>query len=111
MKIPNTRFLIVFVLITSCTYPSRYDAKNACENWIKKGGEYVEEYTEYSILLQLSGEDGRAERIRGVPIRDCEWEEETRQYLGFEKKTIKAGATVGASRKNYGREITRRFKY
>ena len=106
----RTSIVIIAAMIAGCSYSSKHDAERACENWAKKGGEYTERYqrTEFHGIL---GERKRVETFEQVPIRDCEWEEVTRQFLGFEKKKIKAGATVDKSGKNYGREITKRFKY
>ena len=99
------------VAISSCSYGSKYEAEIACNKWIEKGGVYTEYFNDYEYNLEdFTRKDIRKEEK--LPLRYCIEEAETEQFIGFEKKTVKEGAVVEREwGKNYGSEITQRFRY
>ena len=84
------------------------DADAACSSWADKGGR---------ILRALSAD----EEPYTTFIRDCEYEEATRQFLGYDIPGAQVGATyIGDGSGTYTNEnghvlgrqvITKRFKY
>lgn len=103
--------MITSFALSSCTYSSRYEAENACNKWSEKGGFYTESFSDYEYNFKdFSIKDIRKQEK--VSLRYCNEEKETEQFLGFEKKTVKEGAVIERdSSKNYGSEVTQRFKY
>ena len=88
--------LCVAVLIGGCgKYPSRDEAKQACNDWWEKGEvirySYDHEATEYISNYGYYGNEiaptikTYLKKYDGVHYsRDCTWEKETRQYMGKE---------------------------
>jgi hypothetical protein len=104
---------IVFTvaILSGCKYGSYHEARTACDKWSREGGTYTVRFveTEYSWKDFTQSEVPREEK---ESIRNCEEEKLTNQILGFEKKTITEGAVVERDYgKNYGAEVTKRFKY
>ena len=65
----------VLFLLSSCKYGSSFEAKDACEKWAKKGGEF-------SVLnLSLNPFATR--------LRSCRLDKLTNKYLGYEYKELK----------------------
>jgi hypothetical protein len=97
--------------LSSCTYGSRYEAEIACNKWAEEGGFYTESFSDYEYDFEnFSRKD--IQKQEKVLLRYCNEEAETEQFLGFEKKTVKEGAVIERdSSKNYGSEVTQRFKY
>ena len=88
------------VLTTSCSYGSLYEAREAFQEWVKKGVKYTEKSDFYS-------------GSRDAYNRYCDDEPETKKILGFENKEIESGK-IYESGKSPGwnnAKVTKRFKY
>ena len=112
--------LLPLLALASCSYPSKYEAEAACDEWARKGGRYIYvRYKDNQTSLAgkyLAGELTPDEYLQAPEytedkyrIRDCQHESETRQYIGWDKGT-KAGE------KYYSGElpewkIIKRFRY
>ena len=81
-------------------YLSMVEAKAACRDWKDQGGTYDkvvrDEYFYNSYLKKPSSEvqinleepippQGMYEEFRDIPRRVCQLEQETKQYIGYEK--------------------------
>ena len=112
--------LLPLLALSSCSYPSKYEAEAACDRWARKGGKYIYvRYKDNQTSLAgkyLAGELTPDEYLQApkyteykYKTRDCQHESETRQYIGWDKGT-KAGE------KYYSGElpewkIIKRFRY
>lgn len=111
MKILVSGIVLAVAALSGCKYGSYHEARNACDKWLKEGGKYTVRFVEveYSWKDFTQREVPREEKEN---IRNCKQEEITKQILGFEKRTIVEGAIVERDYdKNYGVEVTKRFKY
>ena len=121
-------------LLSSCGYGSRYEANEACRDWRKKGGSYTVQWKEKNNdafvrkategklepwmleLIKESNEPIEVIKIKSKKniIRNCDWEKETRQFIGFQEQRVKAGANYSRSEvdaKKNERKVVKRFKY
>ena len=67
----------LLLMLTSCGYGSKYEAKRACEDWVKNGGTYSRNYTKINGL----GED-----VKKTKKADRRWcrKDATNKFLGIE---------------------------
>lgn len=131
------RFLLLSLtagLLSSCGYGSRYEAEKACKDWREKGGSYTVQWQEINredfvkkaiegnlepMMLKLMIETNEPIEVIKIKskkniIRTCNWEKETRQFIGFQELGVKEGAIYIRSdvdEKKNGRKVVKRFKY
>ena len=75
-------------------YGSRSEARSACFNWESSGFRFEYKMKKYGIRSDRS--------------KTCYYEEETKQYLGFEKQNVKRGKVY----QGYPNKVVKkRFKF
>ena len=92
-------------------YGSRYEALEACQNWIRKGKVYFIEYETYK-------KKPYNEVLKYVPVlekskfysRSCKIEIETNQFLWFEKAGVKDSETYESDDK-FQDKLKKYFKF
>ena len=95
-------------------YGSFYEAKEACEEWVLKGGTYQVEYK--NGLLLYGGSTNKVRDIRTRNLRECFDERRTNQVIGFTQKRAKEGGFYDAKylyegNYNKSRKVIKKFKY
>ena len=82
-------FLLLLGLV-GCNYPSKKEAREACEKWKSEAEEivinYKESYRQYNYYADIPPKTKTREITRNLSNRDCKFEEETNQFLGNEGK-------------------------
>ena len=112
--------LLPLLALASCSYPSKYEAKTACDEWVEKGGEYIYMRNTQDMLglasKYLAGMITKEEFFEepeyveeNIDIRYCQNEEETRQYIGWESG--KKSGEKYYSGEMPDRKIIKRFRY
>ena len=96
-KITTTFTVAIAVLITGCSYGSKYEAREACNEWQKGGTQYMKKIGDYPSRTSYN--------------RYCDDEPETKKILGFENKAIKAGKTYQYDKLPGESKVTKRFQY
>ncbi len=91
-------------------YGSRYEANEACEEWVVKGGTYQVEYKDYD------GEYRNPRDIRTRYLRECQNDSSTNKVLGLTQKRAVKGGSYDADylyQGNYkkSRKVIKYFKY
>ena len=91
-------------------YGSFYEAIEACEEWVLKGGTYQVEYKDFD------GEYRNPRDIRTRNLRECFDERRTNQVIGFTQKRAKEGGFYDAEylyegNYNKSRKVIKKFKY
>ena len=93
----------ILFLLSSCKYGSSFEAKEACEKWKKKGGEF-------SVSnLAFNGDFLNSFTIR---LRTCRFDKLTNKYLGYEYKKLKKNKNY--TPKEYNKEkrvVVKRFGF
>tara|TARA_B100000886_G_C20264956_1_gene424540 strand:- start:115 stop:531 length:417 start_codon:yes stop_codon:yes gene_type:complete len=95
-------------------YGSYYEAKEACEEWVLKGGTYQVEYK--NGLLPYDGGSVKVRDIRTRNLRECFDESRTNQVIGLTQKRAKEGGSYDAEylyegNANKSRKVIKKFKY
>ena len=95
-------------------YGSYYEAKDACEEWVLKGGTYQVEYKN-GLLPYRVGTD-KVRDIRTRNLRECFDESRTNQVIGLTQKRAKEGGSYDAEylyegNANKSRKVIKKFKY
>ena len=95
-------------------YGSFYEAKEACEEWVLKGGTYQVEYK--NGLSLYGGSTNKVRDIRTRNLRECFDERRTNQVIGFTQKRAKEGGFYDAEylyegNYNKSRKVIKKFKY
>ena len=95
-------------------YGSFYEAKEACEEWVLKGGTYQVEYKN-GLLPYRVGTD-KVRDIRTRNLRECFDDTRTNQVLGLTQKRAKEGGSYDAEylyegNANKSRKVIKKFKY
>ena len=116
------RLLLLLPLLglASCSYPSKQEAKTACDQWVEKGGMYVWKSpemwrkNEWDLINGLIDHD-TYKKIATVKtsfsnIRSCEHEKETKQFLGY-TSSRKEGEIYWWGKEGRNRRIVRYFRY
>ena len=86
-------------------YGSRYEANEACEEWVVKGGTYQVEYKDY-----------HGQKIYTRNLRECQDDSSTNKVLGLTQKRAVKGGSYDADylyQGNYkkSRKLIKYFKY
>ena len=81
----------LFIFLSSCSfnkYPSKTQAKGACEKWVSNGGIYIlntPEYLENNPPSTWGNSYLLTKKSFKINTRFCKKELETKQYLGYQK--------------------------
>ena len=110
--------LLPLLTLASCSYPSKYEAKAACGEWVNRGGEYIHfQGRERDAFFKFRVGDITADEYlnkykpteENRKIRYCTHEKETRQYLGWDSGKKEGETWVWGDQTD--RKIIKRFRY
>tara|TARA_A100001011_G_C14224675_1_gene806056 strand:+ start:89 stop:472 length:384 start_codon:yes stop_codon:yes gene_type:complete len=87
-RLPLTPLLLALLLV-SCSnnkkYKSYREANDACKKWAEKGGTFnVSQNKSSQKLFIVDGKISKKQKVFKVPLRWCDEEVKTKQFLGLE---------------------------
>ena len=96
-KLTTITPIFLAVLITGCSYGSKYEASEACKEWQEEGTQYLYQIGDYPS--------------RPAYNRRCEYEPQTKKILGLENKSLEAGKLYQWDDMPGEDKVTKRFQF
>ena len=82
-------------LLRGGKYPSAVQAQMACEEWASKGPKVRYRTVNLSPNEPQFDRQGNPGKMVEETTRSCEWEDHTKQFLGYQAKGYKDGDEIG----------------